>query len=110
MKKSLIWAMTACASVAQAAPHIVYTHHVRQVDTHGLDLTRAADVRVLETRVAQAAEQVCGGRPSRSNRYYDESELKLLLPAYEKCRTEAIQRASASIRALAQTLAGNERP
>ena len=109
MKKSFIWAMTACASVAQAAPHIVYTHHVRQVDTHDLDLTRAADVRVLETRVAQAAEQVCDGRPSHSNRY-DESELKLLLPAYEKCRTKAIQRANASIRALAQTLAGNDGP
>jgi UrcA family protein len=107
MKNSFIWAMTAWAGVAQAAPHIVYTHHVRQVDTHDLDLTRAADIRILETRVAQAAERVCGGRPSDTNRY-DASELKLLLPAYEKCRTKAIQRANASIRAPVQTLAGND--
>jgi UrcA family protein len=92
MKNSIICAMTAWAGLAQADPHIVYTHHVRRVDIHDLDLTRAADVRVLETRVAQAAEQVCGGRPSHGNGY-SESELKLLLPAYEKCRSEAIQRA-----------------
>jgi UrcA family protein len=107
MKNILICALTAWAGLAQAAPHIVYTHHVRRVDIHDLDLTRAADMRVLETRVAQAAEQVCGGRPDRGNGY-EENELKLLLPAYEKCHSEAIQRANASIRAPVQTLAGND--
>jgi UrcA family protein len=107
MKTILICALTAWAGLAQAAPHVIYTHHVRQIDIHDLDLTRAADVRVLETRVAQAAEEVCGGRPNHGNRY-DESELKLLLPAYEKCRSEAIQRANAFLRRPVQTLAGND--
>jgi UrcA family protein len=75
------------------------------VDVHDLDLTRDADMRVLDTRIAQAADRVCGGRPDRGNRYV-ESELKLLLPAYEKCHSEAIQRASASIKV--QRLAGND--
>lgn len=107
MKNSLICVLTAWAGLAQAAPHIVYTHHVGQVDIHDLDLTRAADVRILETRVAQAAEQVCGGRPNHG-KGYDESELKLLVPAYEKCHSEAIQRAATSMRAPHQMLAGND--
>jgi UrcA family protein len=106
MKYGIICAVTAWAGLAQAAPNIVYTHHVRRVDIHDLDLTRAADVRILETRVAQAAEQVCGGHPDQGNRY-DKAELKLLLPAYEKCLGKAIQRTTASIKAPAQTLAGN---
>ena len=61
----------------------------------------------LRRRVAQAAEEVCGGRPIHGDRY-DGSELKLLLPAYEKCRSEAIQRANASMRRPAQTLAVND--
>jgi UrcA family protein len=101
-------ALTAWAGLAQADPNIVYTRHVLRVDVHDLDLTRDADMRVLDIRIAQAADRVCGGRPDRGNRY-DESELKLLLPAYEKCHSEAIQRASASIKAPAQTLAGNDR-
>jgi len=107
MKNTLVCALTAWAGLAQAAPHVIYTHHVRQVDIHDLDLTRAADVRVLETRVARAAEEVCGGRPSHDGRYA-ESELKLLVPAYEKCRSEAIQRADAFLRGQVQTLAGND--
>lgn len=107
MKNSLICVLTAWAGLAQAAPHIVHTHHVGQVDIHDLDLTRAADVRILETRVAQAAEQVCGGRPNHG-KGYDESELKLLVPAYEKCHSEAIQRAATSMRAPHQMLAGND--
>jgi len=99
-------ALTAWAGIAQADPNIVYTRHVLRVDARGLDLARDADMRVLDARIAQAADQVCGGRPDRGARY-DEAELKLLLPAYEKCRSEAIQRASASIKA--QRLAGNDR-
>jgi len=107
MKNSLICVLTAWAGLAQAAPHIVYTRHVRQVDVHDLDLRRAADMRILETRVAQAAEQVCGGRPNRDHGY-DESEVKLLMPAYEKCRSETIRRANVSLGAPRQTLAGND--
>jgi UrcA family protein len=95
--------LTAWAGTAQADPNIVYTRHVLRVEAHGLDLSRDADMRVLDARIAQAADQVCGGRPDRGDRY-DEGELKLLLPAYEKCRSEAILRAGASIKV--QRLAG----
>jgi UrcA family protein len=100
-------ALIAWAGTAQADPKIVYTRHVLQVDVRNLDLTHAADMRVFEARIAQAADRVCGGRPDLGNRY-SESELAILLPAYEKCRSEAILRAGAAIKAPAQTLAGND--
>ena len=80
------------ATAAQAGPRIVYTHHALKLDLHDLDLSRAADQRVLQGRIADAADQVCGGRPDKTNRY-DAEELKRLVPAYEKCRTQAIRHA-----------------
>src|SRR5437762_10210638 len=82
-----VWTSTAQAGT----PRITYTHHALKVDIHDLDLSRAADQRTFQDRIAGAAEEVCGGRPDRGNRY-DESERKLLLPAYEKCRSDSIQR------------------
>ncbi len=100
-------ALMSWAGVAQADPQLAYTHHALKVDVHDLDLSRDVDQRVLQTRIASAADQVCGGRPGRGNRY-DESELKLLLPAYEKCRSEAIQRAATALNAPVRMLAGND--
>ena len=89
-------ALTAWAGIAQADPHIVYTRHTLTVDAHGLDLSRDADRRTLQARIADAADKVCQGRPDKGGRYTPE-EQGLLLPAYEKCRSDAIQRASASL-------------
>jgi UrcA family protein len=86
----ILGALTAWTGIAEAGPHIVYTHHTLKLDFHDLDLSRTADQRVLQGRIADAADQVCGGRPDKTNRYNAE-ELKLLVPAYEKCRTDAIR-------------------
>jgi len=88
--------LAAWAGSAQAEPRIVYTRHALKVDLHGLDLSRDADRRVLQTRIADAADRVCQGRPDKDV-LYTAGEQKLLLPAYEKCRSDAIQRASASL-------------
>jgi UrcA family protein len=92
----ILCALAAWAGIAQAGPHIVYAHHALKLDLHDLDLSRAADQRVLQGRIADAADQVCGGRPDKTNRYNAE-ELKVLVPAYEKCRTNAIGRAVAVV-------------
>ena len=94
---SLIFgALAAWAGTAQAEPRIAYSRHALKLDLHDLDLSRAADQRVLQGRIADAADQVCGGRPDKTNRYNAE-ELKLLVPAYEKCRTQAIRHAVAVV-------------
>ena len=98
----------AWAGFAHADPHLVYTHHAIRVDVHDLDLTRDADLRILKTRIERAAEQTCGGRPDRGNRY-SQAELTLLLPAYDGCRAAAIQRAAAAMNIPALMLAGNDR-
>ena len=98
----ILGALTAGAGIAQADPHIVYIHHALKLDLHDLDLSRAADQRVLQSRIADAADQVCGGRPDKTNRYNAE-ELKLLVPAYEKCRTAAIRHAVAWVSASSGT-------
>ena len=100
-------ALIVWAGAAQADPKIVYTRHALQVDVRDLDLARDADMRVFEARIAQAADHVCGGRPDLGNRY-SATEVMVLLPAYEKCRSEAILRAGAAIRAPSQALAGND--
>jgi UrcA family protein len=92
----ILGALTAWAGIAQAGPRVVYTHHTLKLDFHDLDLSRTADQRVLQGRIADAADQVCGGRPDKTNRY-DAEELKLLVPAYEKCRTDAIRHAVAMV-------------
>ena len=85
-------ALMLTAGIAQADPHIVYTRHVLKVDAHGLDLSRDTDRRAFRARIADAADAVCGGRPDRGNRY-DASELKVLLPAYDKCHADAMRSA-----------------
>jgi UrcA family protein len=90
------------AGTAQAAAPVVYTRHALKVDLHDLDLSRAADRHVLQGRIADAADQVCGGRPDKSDRYTAE-ELKLLVPAYEKCRTDAIRHAVTALGGAAGT-------
>jgi UrcA family protein len=92
----ILGALTPWSSIAQAAAPVVYTRHALKVDLHDLDLNQVADRRVLQSRIADAADQVCGGRPDKSERYTAE-ELKLLVPAYEKCRAEAIRRAAAAV-------------
>jgi len=94
----VLGALTAWAGIAQAGPRIVYTHHTLKLDLHDLDLSRTADQRLLQRRIADAADQVCGGRPDKTNRY-NADELKLMVPAYEKCRTDAIQHAVAVVSA-----------
>jgi len=84
------------ASAAQAEPPIVYTRHSLSLDIGDLNLAREADRRVLETRIAAAADQVCGGRPDRGNRY-TEAEQARLLPAYDKCRADAMHRVLVSL-------------
>ena len=99
--------LTVWTGIAQADPRIVYTRHALKVDAHGLDLSRDADRRVLQARIADAADKVCQGRPDKSNRYTAE-EQKLLLPAYEKCRSDAIQHASVSLAMPMQMAAGGK--
>ena len=96
-----------CTGLAYADPHIVYTRHALNVDIHDLDVTRSADQAVFGARIAHAADQVCGGRPDRGNRY-DQAELTLLMPAYERCRTAAILRAAAAAKVPAQLLTQND--
>ena len=81
---------------AQAEPRMVYTRHTLKVDLHGLDLGSDAGLRGFQARIADAADEVCGGRPDRGNRYTAE-ELKRMLPAYDQCRADALQRAAASL-------------
>lgn len=100
--------LIAWAGLAQADPYLVYTHHAIRVDVHDLDLTRDADLGILKARIERASEQVCGGRPDQGN-LYNQAELKLLLPAYDRCHTAAIQRAAAAMKVPAQMLAGNDR-
>jgi UrcA family protein len=89
-------ALAAGTGTAQAAPRIIYTRHVLKVDISGLDLSRDADRRALQVRLGDAADEVCGGRPDRGNRY-TKDELKQMLPAYDRCRSDAAQKALASI-------------
>ena len=82
------------AGPAQAEPRMSYTRHTLKVNLRDLPLSRDARQRALEARIADAAEKVCGGHPDRGNRYTQE-ELKRMLPAYDKCRAEAIERVQA---------------
>ena len=84
------------AGSAFAEPRMVYTRHNLKVDLRGLDLGSDAGQRVLQTRIADAADEVCGGRPDRGNRYTAE-ELRRMLPAYDHCRAETLQRVAASL-------------
>lgn len=103
-------ALTAWAGIAQADPRIVYTRHALKVDVHGLDLSRDADRQVLQARIADAADTVCGGRPDRGNRYSGD-ELKLLMPAYDKCHADAVRSAqlSAKVPVVAELIPSRDR-
>ena len=94
MTTILLLALTGLA--ARAEPPVVYTRHALRLDIRDLDLAREADRRVLRTRIADAADEVCGGRPDRGNRY-TEAEQKRLRPAYDKCHAEAINRVLVSL-------------
>lgn len=89
-------ALTGWPGIAQADPRIVYTRHALTLDIRDLDLTRDADRRVLQARIADAADEVCGGRPDRGNRY-TQAEQTRLWPAYEKCRADAVRRVQVSL-------------
>jgi UrcA family protein len=93
------------AGTAQSEPRMVYTRHTLKVNLRGLDLGSDTGQRVLQARLADAADEVCGGRPDRGNRYTQE-ELTRMLPAYDECRAEAIQRANASLKASMQVATG----
>jgi UrcA family protein len=93
------------AGAAQSEPRMVYTRHALKVDLRGLDLSSDTGQRVLQARLADAADEVCGGRPDRGSRYTQE-ELKRMLPAYDQCRAEAIQRANAYLKVPMQVAAG----
>src|SRR5689334_16698238 len=75
------------AGMTQADPRLVYTRHSLKIDVRDLDLSRDADQRIFRARIADAANQVCGGRPDRGNRY-TQAELKRMLPAYDQCRAK----------------------
>ncbi len=102
-----IVSLIACTGLAHADPRMVYTRHALNADIHDLDLTRGVDQAVFRARIAHAADQVCGGRPDQGNRY-DQAELTLLLPAYERCRRAAILRAAAAAKVPAQLLTRND--
>jgi UrcA family protein len=93
---SLLAAGSAAGWGAQAEPRMIYTRHTLKVDLHGLDLGSDAGRRAFQARIADAADEVCGGRPDRGNRYTAE-ELNRMLPAYDQCRADALQRAAASL-------------
>ena len=94
---SLLFAGTGWAGTRQAGSRIVYTYHAMTVAVGDLDLGRDADRRAFRNRIAKAADAVCGGRPDRIDNYYGPTELKRLLPAFEKCRNKAIERVDSQI-------------
>jgi UrcA family protein len=96
---SFLFGGTGWAGACQAESRVVSTYHTLKVDVRDLDLGRDAGRRVFLNRIAKAADDVCGGRPDRGNRY-EVSELKRLLPAFEKCRDEAIQRVDSAFNVL----------
>lgn len=100
---SLLFAGAGWAGTRQAEPRLVYTYHARRVEVGDLDLGREADRRAFQERIAKVADEVCGGRPDRTNRSYGPTELKRLLPAFEKCRNRAIQRVDSEINVLMRT-------
>ena len=100
--------LAAGAGLAQAEPRLVYTRHTLKLDLRDLDLSRDAGRRALRARISAAADEVCGGRPDRGNRYTSE-DLKRMLPAYDKCRAEAVQRIQASLDGPAMLARNTER-
>jgi UrcA family protein len=92
----LTLALTLGAAAGQADLRIVYTHHALRVNVRDLDLTRPADVETLRGRIDKAADEVCNRRPDKGNRY-SPREQTVLLPAYERCHTDAVQRALGSL-------------
>ena len=96
LTSGILAAALLAGGLAQAEPRMAYTRHTLKVNLRDLALSRDAGQRALQARIADAADKVCGGHPDRGNRYTQE-ELKRMLPAYDKCRAEAIQRAQASL-------------
>jgi UrcA family protein len=88
--------LTVSTGMVRAEPRLVYTRHVLKLDVRDLDLTRPADVQTLRVRIEDAADKVCDGRPDK-DRHYSPEEQAVLLPAYEKCRANAIQHTLASL-------------
>jgi len=75
---------------AQAEPRLTYTRHSLVIRVSDLDVRQPADRQKLHVRIQDAADEVCGGRPDKGDRYTAE-ERKVLMPAYEKCHAGAIQ-------------------
>ena len=61
-----------------------------------LDLTQPAGRQKLHKRIQDSADEVCGGRPDKGDRYTAE-ERKVLMPAYEKCHASAVQHSLAQL-------------
>ena len=83
-------------AIAQAEPRLTYTRHSLAIRISDLDLTQPADRQKLHERIQDAADEVCGGRPDKGDRYTAE-ERKVLLPAYEKCHANAVQHTLAQL-------------
>jgi len=95
LTSGILAAALLAGGTAQAEPRLAYTRHTLKVNLRDLALSRDAGRRALQARIADAANEVCGGRPDRDNRYTQE-ELKRMMPAYDKCRAETMQRMQAS--------------
>ena len=96
LTSTILAALLLAGGLAQAELRMSYTRHTLKVNLRDLPMSGDARQRALEARIADAADEVCGGHPDRGNRYTQE-ELKRMLPAYDKCRAEAIERTKASL-------------
>ena len=93
----LIAAAILSSATAQAEPRLTYTQHSLVIRVSDLDLAQPADRQTLHARIQDAADEVCGGRPDKSDRYTAE-ERKVLMPAYEKCHANAVQHTLAQLK------------
>jgi UrcA family protein len=93
-----IVATAALVTAAHAAPPPVFysTHHV-SVAYDDLDLRSDVGARIMLLRINRAADEVCGGRPDLHRNFYGTRELRVLMPIYAKCRTDAVSKAVASL-------------
>ncbi len=96
LTSGVLAAVLLAGGLAQAEPRMTYTRHALKINLSDLDLGSDAGQRLLQVRIADAADEVCGGRPDRDNRYTKE-ELQRMLPAYDKCHADAMRQALTSL-------------